>query len=316
MLKEVVSFLARVGVTVFAFWWIFRTVDVESLKTALAAADLNWLFISLGLFTAAQFAGITRWALLIPKHRTLTFPFLTNSFFVASFFNTILPTTIGGDVVRGYDLIKATGEWKTSLASILMDRLLGVSGFLVFGLAAWIGFPPAREDPVMQIGFYSFCGVVLLTYCILGSRRMLQTMLLPFSKIGLGTLQSHAKQFQTTLFAYFNPPQQLLLAFGMSLFVQTLSILMFAAVVKAFSLPIPLMFLILTVPIIVTVSQLPISLNGWGLREGATILILQRINIDPAQALSVSILCGVIPFVSGAVGGLLFLARQKKRKKK
>jgi glycosyltransferase 2 family protein len=316
MLKEISSFLARVGITLFAFWWIFRMVEVESLKEALRSADMSWLLVSLAFFTAAQLAGIIRWALLVPKHAAVTFGFLTNAYFVAAFFNTILPTTVGGDVVRGYDLIKATGEWKNSLASVLMDRLLGVAGFLAFGVAAWVGFPPAREDPVIRIGFYGFCGVVALTFSILGSRKMLQTLLRPFSKIGLGTLHSHAKQFQESLLAYFKQPKRLLPAFGMSLLVQTLAILMFAAVVKAFSLPIPLLFLILAVPIIVTISQLPISLNGWGLREGATILMLQRINIEPAQALSVSLLCGVIPLASGVVGGLLFLARQKRRKKR
>lgn len=315
MPKGAVSFLIRAAITAFAFWWIFRLVDLGSLQQTLRSADPNWLGVAVALFLLAQVFGIGRWQLLVPRHPAVRFPFLANSYFVASFFNTILPTTVGGDIVRGYDLIKATGEWRHSLASILMDRLLGVSGFLAFGLAAWVLFPPAREDPVVRTGFYGFCGVVLVTYAVLGSRRLLQAMLKPFSKVGLGTLQSHAKQFQESLLSYLAAPSRLIAALGMSFIVQILSIAMFTAVVKAFALPVPLLFLVLVVPIIATLSQLPISLNGWGIREGVTILLLQRIQIDPAQALSVSMLGGVIPFTSGILGGILFLARRQKKRR-
>lgn len=315
MLRGVISFLVRAGITALAFWLIFRTVELEHLFAAFKTADTSLLLVALGLFFMAQLCAVVRWRVLVPPHPALKFPFLVNSFLVGSFFNTILPTTVGGDVVRGYDLIKATGEWKGSLASILMDRLLGVTGFLAFGLVAFLAFPLAQEDPVIRTGFLGFCLVVFATYGVLGSRWALQFMLSPFGKIGLGTLQSHAKQFQESLLNYFKHPKKLLLAFGISLFVQTLTILMFVFVVKAFALPIPILFLVLAVPIIVTISQLPISLNGWGLREGATILFLERINIDPVQALSVSLLCGAIPFISAAIGGILFLARRRRKKR-
>ncbi|MBI3616171.1 MAG: flippase-like domain-containing protein [Candidatus Omnitrophica bacterium] len=313
MWRKVLPVLGRLAITAFAFWWIFRLVDVGSLRHTLISANRSWLLLSAALFFLAQLACVWRWRLLVPPHPSLTWPFLANSFFVGSFFNTFLPTTVGGDVIRGYDLIKATGEWKGSLASLLMDRLIGLTGFLLCALGAWILFLPARQDPVIRTSFLSFCLLVLLTFSVLGSRRLLHLGLQPFGKIGLGQLQSHAKQFQETLLAYFRRPKTLSAAFGVSLVVQGLAILMFAAVSKALALPIPIVFLILTVPMVMTISQIPISLNGWGVREGATILLLKRINIGAPEALSLSLVCAAIPLLSGAIGGILFLTRRRRK---
>ncbi len=316
MPRTVISFLIRAGITFFAFWWVLKSVDTQALVAALRSADLTWLALSIVVFFVSQFVCILRWSLLVPKHPAVTPPFLIRTFFIASFFNTILPTTVGGDVIRGYEMIKATGQWRESLASILMDRLLGVVGFLTFGLSAWIIFTPAREDPVLRMGFYGFCGIVAATFAILGSRQVLNKMLKPFSRIGLGQLESHAKQFQESLLNYLRHPQQLARAFGVSIGVQTLTIFMFAAVAKALNLPIPLLFMILVVPIVVTVAQLPISLNGWGIREGAVILILSRINIGSAEALSLSLIAAVIPLLSGLVGAALFLTQRRRKKRR
>ena len=313
MKRQTLSFLIRLCVTAVAFWLIIQKVDLNSIRATLLAADRLWLLVSITLFFLAQVGCVIRWHFLVPAHPSLTWPFLTGSFFVASFFNTFLPTTVGGDLIRGYDLIKATGEWRGSLASVLVDRLLGLVGFLLFALGAWIAYPPARQDAAVRAGFGGFLLLVIVTFAVLGSRRVLQAMLRPFSKIGLGQLQSHAKQFQEALRGYLNRPKKLLCAFGTTLLIQTLAILMFAAVTKALHLPSPLLFLMLVVPIILTISQLPVSLNGWGIREWAAIHFLGRIGIGQAGAVSVSLIYGAIPILAGIIGGLLFLARRRRK---
>ena len=306
--------LLRAGITAFAFWWIFRLVDQNALAHTLRGADLAWLVASAAVFFLSQLGCVVRWHLLAPKHPAVTWPFLANSFFVASFFNTFLPTTVGGDVVRGYDLIKTTGEWRPALASVLADRLIGMVGFVSFAGAAFFLFPPARQDPVIRWAFLGFCAVVLAAFAVLGSRRVLTAMLKPFSKIGLGALSSHAAQFQEALLSYLQQPGRLAAAFGVTLILQTLAILLYACVSKALGLGVPLLFFVLAVPIVITISQVPVSLNGWGIREGATVLIFSRVQVAAAQALSLSLICAVIPILSAVVGAGLFLARRRRKK--
>ncbi len=316
MRRTVLSLIGRAGITAFAFWWVLRLVDLNSLKGTLASADRFWLLAGVVAFTVAQFGCIARWSLLVPAHPSLTWPFLADSFFVAQFFSMFLPTTIGGDAIRGYDLIKATGEWKQSLASILVDRLVGFVGFLVFALIAWFVFPAARQIPLVRTAFLGYCLLVFVTFAVLGSRRVLNAMLKPFGKIGLGQLQSHAKQFQEALRAYLQHPKRLFAAFGVTVFIEIFAILMFVFVSKALRLPIPLPYFVLIVPIIITLSQIPVSLNGWGIREGATVLFLAPIGIGAAGALSLSLICAAIPLLPGVAGAVLFLLRRQRKVKK
>jgi hypothetical protein len=316
LFKNIFGLLLRLGVNVFAFWWIFRSVNLGSLGQILRSADPRWMAAGVLLFSISVLGCITRWSLLAPRHPSLTWPFLADSLLVGQFFNTFLPTTVGGDVIRGYDLIKATGEWKGALASILADRLVGFLGFLAFALGAWTVFPPAREDPLVRTAFAGFCGLVVVTFAVLGSRRVLKGMLTPFGKIGLGQLQSHAAQFQQELRAYLTRPKQLAAAFGVTAVIQVGAILMYAAICRALHLAVPLAYLVLIVPIIITLAQVPVSLNGWGIREGVTVLFLGRIGISTEQALSLSLVCALIPFLSALVGAGLFLLRQRRKPKK
>ncbi|MBI3312001.1 MAG: flippase-like domain-containing protein [Candidatus Omnitrophica bacterium] len=312
--KTALTLLLRTGITLFAFWWIFRKVDAAEVRQTLGSADRFWLVMTVGVFFASQAGCILRWRFLVPAHPGLKLPMLANSFFVGSFFNTFLPTTVGGDVIRGYDLIKITGEWRGALASILVDRLLGLVGFLSFALAAWVALPTAREDPMIRATFIGFCLLVAVTFSVLGSRRLLRTLLRPFGKIGLGQLQSHAKQFQETLRDYVLHPARLLKALAVTLTIQVLAILLYAAAAKALRMPVPLMYLILVVPMIMTISQVPVSLNGWGIREWATVLFLGRIGVSGHEAISLSLICALIPLLSGVIGAALFLGRQRRKK--
>lgn len=314
MFRRIAPFAIRAAVTAAAFFWIAGKVDLASILEVLKGADRILIASGIALFFLAQLGCILRWRLLAPKHPSLNLKFLTNSFFVACFFNAFLPTTIGGDLIRGYDLIKATGEWRRSLASILMDRLVGFVGLFLVATIAWMAFPPAREDPVLRNSFLGLCAVVLLTFVILGNRRVLKGILKPFGKIGLGQLEAHGKQFQESLLGYLKEPKSLLRALFFTFGIQTFTIVMFLAISQALSLHVPIIFLLLTVPIIFLVSQLPISLSGWGVREGAVVLLFQRVGVDPSKALSLSLICGAIPLTAGAIGGILFLLRRARRR--
>ena len=311
--NNLLGLLLRFGITLFAFWWVLRSVDPHVLRQVFRSASIPWLWMGIAFFSVAQVGCIVRWGLLAPRHPSLKWPFLANSFFVANFFNMFLPTTIGGDVIRGYDLIKATGEWKGSLASILADRLTGFVGFFTFALAAWVAFPPARQDPLVRTAFAGFCGLVVVTFLVLGSRRILQRMLMPFGKIGVGQLQSHAKQFQDALRASLSRPRLLLAVLGVTALIQLCTILMFWAIARALHIAVALVYLALTVPIILTLAQIPISLNGWGIREGATVLFLGRIGVTTEHALSLSLFCAMIPLLSAVLGGFLFLLRRRRK---
>ncbi|MBI1953604.1 MAG: flippase-like domain-containing protein [Candidatus Omnitrophica bacterium] len=315
-MRAILSFVVRAAITAGAFLWIFREVDVQRLWEVSRSIHPGWLVTAVLLFGVSELLCVTRWKLLVPAHPLLSWPFLANSFFVSHFFNIFLPTTIGGDVFRAYDLIKVTGNWRDSLASILVDRLAGMAGLVTLASISWFTFPAAREDPIVRAGFLGLCGAMAIAVGILGSRRVLRTFLKPFGKIGLGTLAAHTTQFQESIVRYRRKPKILLSAFGLSVGLQFLMTGTYWAVSSGMKLGIPPVYLLLTVPIISTVAMIPVSLNGWGIREGATILFMGRVGVSAEGALSLSLVCAFIQVGYGALGGILFLTRKLRRRRR
>ncbi len=313
-IKPVLPLLIKSAVTATAFWLVLRMVDLSELLRTLRAVNPAWLAAAVAAFFAAQAACIIRWKILLNSGKPVSWAFAARAFFVASFFNLFLPTTIGGDFVRVYDTVKETGDWRHSLASILIDRLFGLAGFLLFAGGAWLLFPAARADALIQTGLLVLAILLVSALAVLNSRRALNLLLKPFDKIGLGQIEAHSKQFQETIFSYRKQPKILAQALTATTFVQIGAVLIYWSVCNAFRLEVPLVFLFVTVPVIIASAQIPVSINGWGVREATTVLFLSRAGVDPHEALSVSLICGLIPLLGGFVGAILFLLKKKKKR--
>ena len=62
------------------------------------------------------------------------------------------------------------------------------------------------------------------------------------------------------------------------------------------------------IPPVVLLTAVPISISGWGVREGAMVACLGLAGVPSEQALSVSLLLGAISVIIGLVGGAIWLA--------
>ncbi len=206
-IKTVLPLLIKTAVTATAFWLVLRMVDLSELLRTMRSVNPAWLAAAVVSFFAAQSACVIRWRILLNLGKPVSWAFAARAFFVASFFNFFLPTTIGGDLVRVYDTVKETGDWRRSLASVLIDRLFGLAGFLIFAGAAWLLFPAARADALIRTGLIILGILLISALAVLNSRRALNLLLKPFDKIGLGQIEAHSKQFQETIFSYRKQPK-------------------------------------------------------------------------------------------------------------
>src|SRR5262249_39794604 len=113
--------------------------------------DYSWLAAAAVLMALAISLQLLRWYFLV---RALDLPFsLYNAFrlgMVGMFYNTCLPGSVGGDLVKAYCIAKAHPERKTrAVATVIADRGMGLFGLILFaavvGSAAW-----ALGDPIIS----------------------------------------------------------------------------------------------------------------------------------------------------------------------
>jgi hypothetical protein len=62
---------------------------------------------------------------------------------------------------------------------------------------------------------------------------------------------------------------------------------------------------------VMLVTTLPISIAGWGLREATMALAFGYAALRPEDGVSASLLFGIVNFVAGALGGLVWILSPK-----
>ena len=118
--------------------WLLTGTSLHDIGTSLQAAHFPTLLLAFSLHFLGCFISVVRWRLLLQaQHITIPLRFLFKSYMVAIFFNNLLPSTIGGDVVRIHDTCRMGNNKRGAIAAVFLDRLLGIfvlMGFVLFSL--------------------------------------------------------------------------------------------------------------------------------------------------------------------------------------
>src|SRR5687767_10198639 len=128
---------AKVAVSASLIAYLLRSVDLDELGTR--AQDLAPSAAVATVLMLAAYTSITGIRWLIVLHALgcrLTYGAAIRISFIGSFFNQILPTTVGADAIRIWESYRTGIGLAKSVRSVIFER---GSYFFVVGLAAGIG---------------------------------------------------------------------------------------------------------------------------------------------------------------------------------
>jgi uncharacterized protein (TIRG00374 family) len=154
------------GLVLLAALFYFRLIDLDELRKALAHPGLLMLTWALCVLTIPVAA--LRWHILL-RAQGLKLQLLQTMRIVAvgAFFATFLPGSAGGDLVRGVYIYQASHGRRTSaLLSIFIDRLIGLSAFVIFGVGATLT-RPAESYGVFEYSIFAFAFLFALGIVVL-----------------------------------------------------------------------------------------------------------------------------------------------------
>lgn len=301
-------------------FWLKLFVSLALLALLLARTDLKAIgalfrslrvpifFGSILLYLLAQLLSTVRWRCLLQAEKIhLSFWRLVLLYYEGMFFNLMLPTAIGGDLVRGYQVSRLTERREASLASILVERLSGFAALAIIGCIAIIPAYAHVNDPaIVWLMVGSAAGMIALIASLLSDR--LQALFLRLLHgVGLGRFHDTAHRLYEAVQQYWTHRGALLLALGLSLILQSMVITIFFLISQALNLSVPLRYFFLFVPLISVISMLPISIAGLGLREGSAVYLFSKVGLDSAGALSLSLLWFAVTALCSGLGGVVFL---------
>ena len=307
--------LAKIAVTLGLLYVLFSRVDAAALWANARRASPAWLGIALGFYLLTLVIGAWRWGLLLEAARvTLALPRLLTSFLVATFFNNFLPSNIGGDVVRVADTARPAGSKTVAALIVLADRGIGLLGLVA---VAALGASFAERLPGTGVVGPSVLWAALAAGLggaafLLLRPALLPRLLRPFGRIHPEWVGERLDRLESLLRRIQAAPAALAGCFGAAMAVQMALVGFYLAIARSLSVPITFWQLSLIVPMTFLVQMLPVSLNGFGVREATFAYYFTRIGLTLEQALLVSFTGAAIVLAFSLSGAVACLARGRR----
>jgi uncharacterized membrane protein YbhN (UPF0104 family) len=255
-----------------------------------------------------------RWGLLL-RAQGLHFSFgsLTSSFLVATFFNNFLPSNIGGDVIRIADTAPAARSRTLATTVVLIDRGLGLLGLI---LMAAIGATAGPRLAASGVGAWmlwtAFAGGATVATLALVFPEAFTRLLQPLRLLHAEWVDARLARLTSALLRFRETPTALSGCFGGAVAVQTILVLFYLAIAHSMGIQIGFTSLAVIVPITFIVQMLPVSMNGFGVREATFGFYFRRLGLPLESALLVSFVGAALIILFSLSGGVIYVARQAK----
>jgi glycosyltransferase 2 family protein len=306
LVRRTFTLLLKLAVSIGALVYLFSTTDVSALLERVRGGDTLLLALAAIAYLVVLAISTWRWQLLL-KAQGYPAPLrqLSASYLVATFFNNFFPSNIGGDVVRVADGKQLTGCLTTSLAVVAIDRIVGFGAlYFLAALAFAFGGSDLRALPgarIIVIGLGVLFVLLAYVYFRPGTARRL------LASSGLASWQWIRERFETiqgAVHAYRAQPGVVVGAFLGSVALQAALVLYFFLVAHSLGIQLQFTAAFLMVPLCGLIQAVPISFNGWGIRESVFILYFHHVGLPREAALAFSLVgAGLIVLLSlsGAV---------------
>jgi len=296
--------LAKIAVTSVLLFVIFRVTDYKVLLSILKSINLLYLIPAIAFQFLSTLVSSYRWYLIM---KTLEFRegalFYLKSYFKGTFFNQALPSSIGGDAVRILELGGLGYRKREAFYGIFIDRIVGLIGLLILNLGANF-----INSELLPKWLYQLINLMCLGG-IIGFIMLVQLRKLRFmSEVGLLNLfYELSKRFRQV----YNNRSNIMIQLGLSVIIHLFSIMAIYYISKSVGMEYSLGVYLVVMPPVILFTLIPVSLAGWGVREGAMVGIFMLIGAAKEPVLSVSMLYGLI-VVLHSLPGMLFWLESKK----
>ena len=291
--------LAKTGVSLALIWIVLRAFDVKGVSQHLLRVDALTMAVAVLCAVGVAPLHTLRWMITVEASgNRLAFGTALRIVLIGHFFNQTLPSSVGGDAVRMWCAYRAGLGAGDAARTVIVDRAISLVGLLLLAAAGlpWlfdIVIDPAARLAIVAVIAAGICGFLLFVALppFLAKWRILRA---------LAELAALARRL--TLAPRHAAP---ILALTIAGFLVFVFIVYWLA--AALHPGVRFAYCLLLVPPVLLISVVPVSIAGWGVREGAMVIALGFIDVPPGAAFAVSILFGLAIAAASLPGAVLWL---------
>ena len=309
MNKNIIYFIGKLVVSIILIWYLTFKLEIEFSDINIKKFNpifIVWVIVFFGLLLANNTA---RWYVVL-KTIGADLPAITVAkiLYIAEFFNQILLSSIGGDAIRIYITQKSAVGLSRAITSVLLERIVTLTGLVLLVvfmqpiLADRIG-----DNPTIYV-FPSLAILITLSIVALLFLDKLPKRIQNIGKFrGLKYLAKDAKSL-------FLSPKRAAIAISLGMVGNIYIAIMAYMIARTVGINVELLECLVLIPPVILITTLPISIAGWGVREGAMVAAFAFVGVPQEEAFLMSILFGFANAVLALPGGLLWVFGGDRRK--
>ena len=303
ILRFVISF-AAVGLTLY----FMRGKLHEAM--AILSHEVVWGWFALAIL--GYFGGLALLAIRLQwvfKAQNIRMSFLETYHlgFVGLFYNLMLPSAVGGDVVKAFYAYKHSGKKIESATSVFLDRLLGFVAIIMMACLGLFCLGKESESDYIKYAVFGACGVLGFLIAFFASRRFARLFkglarLIPSEKLKLQMAEVYH-----AIYGYRHHRGPVLMAILLSFLGQAVFISVNYWVALSIGADINYWTFFILIPVSYIVSMAP-SIGGLGVREASLIYLFSR-YLPPERALALTVLMDAVIYLFGIGSGIWYAIR-------
>ncbi len=303
----IVAVKALISIALVAF--LVHRVELGPLLRRFEDMQLAWLALAIAVFIGQLLLTGWRYALIgraidaaLPTREAIRLVL------IGQFFSQTLPSAIGGDAVRAYMTTRHGIGWGRAVSAVLCDRGVAMVVLMVLSTLTIPIFLARISEPLVRLFTPVPALLVLVGFgaMILGDDARLTRL----------ARWRIAKPFCVLIadlrrIVFGSPESRTIIPLSIVVHIGVIASIWLLG--KALRLDIAFLDCLVLVPPIVVATLVPISIAGWGIREGAMVFGFALVGVAEADALALSVATGLAQIIAGVPGGVLWLLRGRPR---
>lgn len=299
--------IVRLALTAAILAYLATTIDMAAAARATAAISPSHLMLVLLMVAIDRAVMILRWILLLrASGNPISTGNATRLFLVSSFIGSFLPAGIGADAARAYGLSRENTSASEALASVAVDRLLGIVSLVLMAVIGVIAWTP--EDPGDWRLPAAIIAALLACVGVFWANEWLR-WIIP-ARRHEGFVTRRVLRLTDAVGRYRDRRGVLVHVLIWSIAVQLLRITQAYVLALGLGMTVPFTYFLLFMPLGLLMLLLPISISGFGLPQAMIVWLLQPMGVPDIQSLALSTLI-VLTGLAGNLPGLILWLRAR-----
>lgn len=313
--KKRLGILLRLAISVVLIAWVVQLVSTEQLTEALARADLFYILLILLLANTDRLLMAIKWnILLMVKGIHLPLFRVISSYFRSTFYGNLILPSIGADAIRIYEISRQTRKTEDIISSVVIERALGIVALGLVGLFGLFLFSSRVDSSGWKslLALIAALALIVAGFVLSLNRRRfawLQKSLAASRWRMVRKLENVMISYQE----YARYPRELFTFFVLTIFEQLFPVFSAYLVSRAIHANVPFTTFLIFVPLIMAIVRLPISFDGFGVREVLFVSMFSLIGLREDHAFLIGFMPPVLARLATALPTLAFFWLDRER---